>query len=196
VTSRAHPPSLVDLNVVAREVLVDLEAHLDEVGGRVELADLPTIQADPLQMRQLLQNLIGNALKFSSTQRPPLVRIRATPSHPGSPCVWEIFFEDNGIGFEEQYAERIFKMFQRVHDRGSYEGAGMGLAICRKIVERHGGAIAAKSSPGIGSTFIVKLPSQQRTQQHDSVALAANHTPMGGALHETAGPAHLHRDGG
>jgi signal transduction histidine kinase len=148
----------VDLDQVAREVSSDLEAHLSEVGGRIEVEALPTVEADPLQMRQLFQNLLGNALKFHRQDVPPSIRLRARRLN-GSPERWRLEFEDNGIGFEEKYLDRIFKLFQRLHERGVYEGAGMGLAICRKIVERHGGTITAQSAPGVGSTFVVELPS-------------------------------------
>jgi signal transduction histidine kinase len=106
-------------------------------------------------MRQLFQNLIGNALKFHKPDERPMVHVRSG-SDTDSGC--QIVIEDNGIGFEEQYLERIFAPFQRLHGRSSqYEGTGMGLAICQKIVERHGGSITARSEPGKGSTFIVTL---------------------------------------
>jgi signal transduction histidine kinase len=107
-------------------------------------------------MRQLIQNLVGNALKFHGKEK-PVVRIYGRP-RDGQ---YAIFVEDNGIGFEEKYLDRIFTPFQRLHGRGVYEGTGIGLAICRKIVDRHGGTITAKSSPGSGSTFIVTLPAKQ-----------------------------------
>ena len=121
-------------------------------------------------MRQLQQNLIGNALKFHKPEEPPLVKIRSRPldGHEGSPSsgpqsdgTWEITVEDNGIGFDEKYLDRIFTVFQRLHGRDTYEGTGIGLATCRKIVERHGGNITAKSTPGEGATFTVTLPASQ-----------------------------------
>lgn len=157
----------VNLEQVARDVVGDLEALIERVGARVEIERLPTIQADPLQMRQLFQNLIGNALKFRRPEEPPLVRVsgrfvhrrgeRPAGSRPEEESV-RILVEDNGIGFDDQDSERIFGVFQRLHTRDAYEGTGMGLAICRRIVERHGGTITARGKPGVGSTFEVILP--------------------------------------
>lgn len=163
VTTKARPAVLLDLNEVAREVVADLEARLITVGGRVDLEPLPRLEADPLQMRQLFQNLIGNALKFHRPDVPPVICVRAQAlgADPEHPAGWRLEFADNGIGFEEKYLDRIFKLFQRLHERGVYEGAGMGLAICRKIVERHHGTITAHSTPGSGSTFVVELPPKQ-----------------------------------
>lgn len=158
VTSQARTMVEIDLGQVAREVLSDLEGRLHATRGRVEIGALPRLESDPLQMRQLLQNLIGNALKFHRPGVPPAVVLASQP--PSNGCV-EIEVRDNGIGFEEKYLDRIFTPFQRLHGRGQYEGTGMGLAICRKIVERHGGAITARSTPGQGSTFIVTLPLRQ-----------------------------------
>lgn len=169
VTTKAQPFIPVDLNQVVREVLSDLEVHIQAVGGQVEVDQLPTIDVDPLQIRQLLQNLISNALKFHQTGLSPLIRISAQVSQPSSTTgdkvdaieVCQISIEDNGIGFDEKYLDRIFTVFQRLHYRNEYEGTGVGLAICRKIAERHGGSITAKSCPGSGSTFLVTLPVQQ-----------------------------------
>ena len=123
---------------------------------------LPTIDADPTQMRRLLQNLIGNALKFHRPEAPPLVKISAKRlDSPERGQRYQILVEDNGIGFDEKYLDRIFTPFQRLYSQGKYEGTGIGLAICRKIVERHGGSITAKSRPGQGATFIVTLPVKQ-----------------------------------
>jgi signal transduction histidine kinase len=161
-----------DLSAIAREVLTDLESRIEETGARVELGHLPVIQADELQMRQLLQNLIGNGLKFHRPDVPPLIEVngrdvpapgvadgatRAIEGDSTEPRC-EIVVKDNGIGFEEAYLDRIFNVFQRLHSRQEYEGTGMGLAICRKIAERHGGSITARSAPGAGATFIVTLP--------------------------------------
>jgi two-component system sensor kinase FixL len=167
----------VDLNQVAREVLDDLEARIVGTGGRVDLGDLPTIEADPLQMRQLLQNVIGNALKFCRPGEPPIVKIRnhliagAEPrlaaSAPSDSCC-RISVEDNGIGFDERYLDRIFAVFQRLHGRSEYEGAGIGLSVCRRIAERHGGSITATSRPGQGTTFIITLPVNQASGRNSS----------------------------
>jgi PAS domain S-box-containing protein len=157
VTTKGQPFVPVNLEQIAQEVAHDLEIRLHDAGGHIYIGELPTIDADPLQMRQLLQNLAGNALKFFRPGIAPLVRIDAAVSD--SRC--RITVEDNGIGFEEKYAERIFQMFERLHGRGSYEGTGIGLAICRRIAERHGGTIEARSKPGEGSTFTVTLPLKQ-----------------------------------
>lgn len=165
VTTKAQPFIAVDLALEAANVVSDLEARLRQTGGRVDLGPLPTVEADPLQMRQLLQNLVGNGLKFHKPGEPPVVRVggRVLNGAAGNglaPCC-EIAVSDNGIGFEEQYLDRIFEVFQRLHGRQEYEGTGMGLAICRKIVERHGGSITARSVPGQGTTFLVTLPMRQ-----------------------------------
>jgi len=165
ITTRAQPPVRVALSQVVQDVLSDLEARLTQVGGTVEVGELPTVEADALQMRQLLQNLVGNALKYHQDGVPPRIQVRATPVTPAA-SVWRLEVEDNGIGFEERYLDRIFNLFQRLHERGAYEGTGMGLAICRKIVERHGGTITARSYPGTGSTFIVELPAKQAAPAH------------------------------
>ena len=157
VTTKAQPKISVDLEQTTREVVGDLEARIADAGGRVEIGALPTVQADPLQMRQLMQNLIGNALKFRRPDEPPVVRVEGEPSNGEV----HIAVSDNGIGFDQKYVDRIFKLFQRLHERGAYEGSGMGLAICRKIVERHGGHITAQSEPGRGTTFLIDLPAGQ-----------------------------------
>jgi PAS domain S-box-containing protein len=170
VASKARPAVSVDLSRVAHEVVADLEERIRQTGGRVELGDLPTLEADPTQMRQLLQNLIGNALKFHAPDRPPLVQVRSglltepaggAHGEADAPSVCRITVQDNGIGFDERFRDRIFEVFQRLHGRGEYEGTGMGLAICRKIVERHGGRITAASVPGQGATFTATLPIRQ-----------------------------------
>jgi PAS domain S-box-containing protein len=154
VTTKAQPFVPVDLGQIAREVAHDLELRAHDAAGEISIGALPSIDADPLQMRQLLQNLVSNALKFHREGVPPRVDISGESDNGRV----RVVVRDNGIGFEEKYAERIFTMFERLHGRGSYEGTGIGLAICRKIAERHGGEIAARSTPGQGSTFIVTLP--------------------------------------
>jgi PAS domain S-box-containing protein len=165
VTSKAQPFALVDLGQVVQGVLSDLETRIERTGGRVEVAELPTIDADPLQMRQLLQNLIGNALKFNRAEETPVVTVQcrfgAGDEQSQSAGVCRIAVADNGIGFDEKHLDRIFAPFQRLHGRSEYEGTGIGLAICKKIAERHGGSITAESTPGAGATFIVILPVKQ-----------------------------------
>jgi two-component system sensor kinase FixL len=173
ITSRARDFVPVDLAQVAREVLGDLEVQIERVSGRVEVGNLPKIQADPLRIRQLLQNLMANALKFRRPDEAPVVKIEGRyverrARHGRAPAAAEqcrITVEDNGIGFDEQYRERIFGLFQRLHPRDEYEGAGIGLALCRKIVECHGGTISAHSTPGQGSVFEVLLPVRHGERQ-------------------------------
>jgi PAS domain S-box-containing protein len=163
VTTSAQPFGPVDLSKVAAEVLVDLETAVENSGGRVDVRPLPTIDADATQMRQLIQNLIGNALKFRDPGTAPVVILEAETDGQGDRC--RLIVKDNGIGFEEKYLDRIFNVFQRLHTRGTYEGTGIGLAVCRKIAERHGGSITAHSAPGQGSTFVVTLPLRQPTTE-------------------------------
>jgi signal transduction histidine kinase len=158
VTTRVQPFVRTDLARIAGEVIADLETSIAESGGRVEVGELPVIEADELQMRQLLQNLLGNAIKYRRKDAPPVVRLTCSS---GGPDCTIITVTDNGIGFNEKHAAKIFGMFVRLHGRAEYEGSGIGLAICRKIVERHGGTIAATSTAGQGATFTVTLPVTQ-----------------------------------
>ncbi len=158
VTSKAQPFRPTSLKSVLQEVMSDLEVRLGQCQGRVEVGELPVIEADALQMRQLFQNLMSNALKFHKPGEAPVVRVGSRPLGGG---YYEIYVEDNGIGFEQKYVDRIFKPFQRLQGRQEFEGTGMGLAICQKIVKRHKGEITARSVPGKGSTFIIQLPIQQ-----------------------------------
>jgi signal transduction histidine kinase len=160
VTTRAQPFELVDLNQVTGEVISDLELRIDQEAARVEVDSLPAVEADPLQMRQLLQNLISNALKFHRAGAAPVVRVsgEVQPGSNGDNPAVQIRVEDNGIGFDERFVDRIFQPFQRLVGQSEFEGSGIGLATCRKIVERHGGSLTAHSTPGEGSTFIVVLP--------------------------------------
>lgn len=171
VTTRAQPFTTVDLKVIAQEVVSDLETRIERTGGRVETGDLPVIEADPTQIRQLLQNLIGNALKFHRPDQPPVVTVRALRATDSEDEQWQIEIADNGIGFDEKYLDRIFAIFQRLHGREQYEGTGIGLAVCQKIVERHRGTITARSQPGQGTTFIVTLPAvQPKEKAHQASA--------------------------
>jgi light-regulated signal transduction histidine kinase (bacteriophytochrome) len=167
VTTKGRPFVSVDLGETVQGVLSDLEVRTQEAGARVEVGPLPTIDADPSQMRQLLQNLIGNALKFRREGVSPVVRVSGEVTTDraaggGAPREFcRLVVEDNGIGFDEKHADRIFGVFQRLHARTEYEGTGIGLAICRRVVERHGGSIAAESTPGEGSRFTALLPVRQ-----------------------------------
>ena len=173
VHTQGQPFRAVDVAQVVRDVLVDLEDQVERTRGRVEVGPLPTIQADPFQMRQLFQNLIGNALKFHRPEEPPVVRIEAEVGDPNAPrlpppddgTACRIIVRDNGIGFAPTYSEKIFEVFQRLHGRSEFEGSGMGLAISRRIVERHGGRISAHGQPGHGATFVVVLPLIRSTKE-------------------------------
>ena len=173
IGTNAEPHVPVDLDAVVQEVVGDLEVRIQETGAKVEVGDLPTIEADPTQMRQIFQNLIGNALKYRREGVATVVRVSAEvldgAAGPldGTPTkLCRIRFEDNGIGFEPQFADRIFGIFQRLHGRGEFEGTGVGLAICRKIAERHGGTISAEGRPGAGSCFTVTLPFDMQERSH------------------------------
>jgi PAS domain S-box-containing protein len=190
ITTQAQPFIPVDLNRIVPNVLLALEAKIQETQAEIKVEPLPTIEADPAQIYQLLQNLISNALKFHGSN-PPDIKIysqivvrsmssiqpsdsppaqadssqadpsqadpsQADPSQTEMLC--QILVEDQGIGFDEQYLDRIFKPFERLQSHNEYNGTGIGLAICRKIAERHKGSVTAKSKPGYGATFIVSLP--------------------------------------
>ena len=150
-----HPFGAVDLDDLLREVMDDFEEKTRQMGGTIGLGTFAAIEGDRTQLRQLFQNLIANALKYRQKSIPPLVEVKGRML-PGK--IYEITVQDNGIGFEEKHAERIFQPFVRLHGRHEYDGTGIGLATCEKIVARHGGRIIAKSRPGEGSIFIVQLP--------------------------------------
>jgi len=149
----SHHP--VDLKDVISQVLTVLETRIDETHSKIEVGSLPVIECDQMQMAQLFQNLISNALKFHKKDEPPVIRIshRLVENR-----FHEIRVQDQGIGFDEKHLDRIFKPFERLHGNNEYEGTGMGLAICQKIVQRHGGKLTAQSSSEKGTTFIVSLP--------------------------------------
>lgn len=176
VTTKAQPFKPLDFAEVVEGVVSDLEVRIEQTNAIVEIGKLPKLEADESQMRQLMQNLIGNALKFSKRDETPHIKIYSeqftnsigafsfngefhTTEAADDFC--KIIVEDNGIGFEEKYLDRIFTVFQRLHGRGEYEGSGVGLAVCRKIVERHNGEITAESEPQKGAKFIVTLPLKQ-----------------------------------
>jgi PAS domain S-box-containing protein len=153
--ARAERVQPVDMLPVVFGVVADLQERIAQSHARIELAPVPKVMADPVQVRQLMQNLVANALKFQHPDSSPEVVIEGRTTDQG---LCQISVRDNGIGFEEKYLERIFRPFQRLHGRSEYEGSGMGLAICRKVVARHGGTITAHSRPGEGSTFVVTFP--------------------------------------
>ena len=158
----ALPFQPVDLNTVIAEVLSDLEFQIRRSGGEVEVLELPVIDADPLQMHRLMQNLINNALKFQPKGGKPSVKVSCVQRTPASV---QIRVEDNGIGFDEELAGSLFSPFKRLVGNVDYEGSGIGLSICRKIVERHHGEITARSQRGQGTTFMITLPVHQNSSK-------------------------------
>mgnify|MGYP000846749943 FL=1 len=158
ISTDAKPFTRVDLNTIVSEVLTDLDQALERTGGKVETENLPVIEADPLQIRQLFQNLIANAVKFQPPDQQPQIRVYSEKTDPQTV---RITVQDNGIGFDSAHIDNLFQPFRRLVSRQDYEGNGMGLAICRKIVERHGGKINVDSVMGQGAKFIVTLPVHQ-----------------------------------
>lgn len=181
VESKARPFETVNLDTVLAEVLSDLENSIQDTGGQISVDELPTVQADPVQMHQLLQNLIGNGLKFRRRDAPPRVQVRckvvANDDQEALPniavehtCV--ISVSDNGIGFDNKYIDRIFNIFQRLHSHDEYEGSGIGLAICRKIAERHNGMLTGEGRVGDGATFTLKIPVRQPNNPINNKAIS------------------------
>lgn len=157
VTTNVHPPEPINLAAVLDDVTSDLGLILRETGGRVDIGPLPEVVADPTQMRQLLQNLVQNALKYRRNGVAPVVRVEGHTVPIGAPKRVVLTVADNGRGFDPKDAERIFQPFQRLVGR-DIEGTGFGLPIVRKIAERHGGTVTATATPGAGATFTVTLP--------------------------------------
>lgn len=167
VTSRQRELEPVDLNQVIEELLENLEIAISARDARIDIDKLPVIDGDTSQLRQMFANLLSNSLKFTAPEKTPHIKITyhlMTPNpEDENEKTARIDVQDNGIGFEEQYKDRIFNLFQRLHGRDEYTGTGIGLAICRKIVERHGGSIEVKSEPGAGTCFSIFLPINQNT---------------------------------
>lgn len=170
VNTRASPFVQINLNDVARDVMQDLDSRIREAGAAITIDPLPTIVADRTQMHQLFQNLVSNAIKFRRPDVEPIVHITSEETVidrngllvPGV----RITVGDNGIGFDERYLDRIFKIFQRLHGREEYDGTGIGLSICQRIVTRHNGSITATSAPGGGAAFIITLPTAQTIEDN------------------------------
>jgi light-regulated signal transduction histidine kinase (bacteriophytochrome) len=170
LTRRNQPFVRSDLNQILLTVLSDLDLKIEDKQAVIELEDLPEMEVIPSQISQLFNNLINNSLKFSHLEVLPVVKIKAEKlsglsrrrlNLDAKHNYWQIQVMDNGIGFEQEYAEKIFIIFQRLYGRSEYEGTGIGLAICKKIVENHGGLISAESSPGNGAVFTIILPENQ-----------------------------------
>jgi signal transduction histidine kinase/PAS domain-containing protein len=158
------PPAFITINLnnLVQHVLNDLEATINEKKATVLVGELPAVKGDPVQLRQLFQNLLSNSLKYSKENDPPVIAIKSEivrkERNVANDTYYSIEIQDNGIGFEQQNAERIFKVFQRLHGRSEYPGTGIGLAIVQKVVENHNGSITAESEPEKGATFKVYLP--------------------------------------
>jgi signal transduction histidine kinase len=166
LTTRAEPFQRVAISPLVQEVLADLSVSIEEKQARIEVGELPELVVDRAQMRQLLQNLLTNALKFIRPGVVPRVWVRAQhlSPHNNKEPAWCLSVEDNGIGIEPQYFERIFQIFQRLHTRDAYPGSGIGLALCQKIVHRHDGYIEVHSQPDEGARFEVYLPQLQESE--------------------------------
>lgn len=166
----------IDLTKIVTEVITDMDEEVRLKSAKIEVSNLPILKVNPGLIKPLFQNLIGNALKYCKKDTVPTVSIKAdiglktlTKGSDLSRNYCRIFVEDNGIGFDQRYAEEIFGMFKRLHRNSEFEGTGIGLALCKKIVEQHNGYISARSKPGEGSTFIISLPVQH---QADPVPLS------------------------
>ena len=157
VGTEAKPLEPVDLEVALRDTLKDLEIRIEDSGGTVTHEPLPTVQADPVQIRQLLSNLVANGIKFHAPGQPPIVSIAAMRDGPE----WRFTVRDNGIGIDPAYFKNLFQIFKRLHSGDEYSGTGIGLAVCKKIVERHGGHIWVESTLGQGSRFLFTLPAME-----------------------------------
>ncbi|EFL87612.1 PAS-domain containing protein [Ahrensia sp. R2A130] len=170
VSSKERKLEEIDLSAIVAGVVSDLQVRIEETGASVDVTALPTIEGDPTQMRQLMQNLISNALKFTREDVTPVVSITASTQggvdETGMPVrTCTLVFSDNGIGFENRFAEQIFTIFQRLHGRSEYAGTGIGLTTCRKIAERHHGTISAQGEIGEGATFTVTMPLKQPKEE-------------------------------
>ena len=154
VTTRAKPMVSCDTETILREVMQDMETGISQEQARITAAPLPSTYGDATQLRQVLQNLLSNAIKFHHPERTPEVTVAAEDV---SDTEWTLVVRDNGIGFDERYAEKLFQPFQRLHQKEGYKGTGIGLAIVKKILDRHGAAVTVNSTPGEGTTFRIRF---------------------------------------
>lgn len=159
VTTQSSPVNVVDLNDLMAQVCSNLELTIQEQNAQITIEQLPPVRGDASQLGQVFQNLVSNALKFVDSDTAPVIIVRSEPS--ASPDMICIVVADQGIGIEPQYTERIFAPFQRLHGRQAYAGSGIGLAIVRKIVQRHGGSVEAEANPGGGTRMVVLLPAAE-----------------------------------
>ncbi|MBI4971004.1 MAG: GHKL domain-containing protein [Candidatus Omnitrophica bacterium] len=160
LTSRTFEMKPVDLMGIVREVISDLEVRIQESNALIEVGKLPAITADSKQIYHLFLNLISNAIKFRKKEESPRIIVRSLEEEEAGHVT--IVVEDNGIGFEQQFADQIFKPFERLHSQSDYEGSGLGLSICQRIVMAHGGCINARGVAGKGSMFIITLPKVEK----------------------------------
>jgi signal transduction histidine kinase len=166
VSSGGQPFQQVDLHQLTLDVVEDLEARINHTKAKVNIDKnkLPTLEADPTQMRQLIQNLISNALKYHRQDIAPIVEITSRPLRDG---FWEIMVKDNGIGIEAQQINLVFHPFERANSGALFEGTGMGLAICKRIVDRHAGSIHVVSQPDKGTSFVILLPEKHKERRRN-----------------------------
>jgi light-regulated signal transduction histidine kinase (bacteriophytochrome) len=157
VGRREKPLVLTDAGERVKTALANLEVAVNETGASIVCEKLPQVMADPVQLTQVFQNLLSNALKFCGSRRPNIHVSARRSNERQDPPRWIFSIQDNGIGIEPQFQERVFEIFQRLHTRNEYAGNGMGLAITKKIIERHGGTIWVESTPGAGTTFFFTL---------------------------------------
>jgi light-regulated signal transduction histidine kinase (bacteriophytochrome) len=157
----------VDLNLIVQDVIIDLQERLEGRDAKISLGKLPTVNGVPFQLTQLVNNLLENALKFSKRDTRPILKIFSEPTSTAEikklnldtkKLYWKISISDNGVGFNDAHGKKIFEVFQRLHNRKEYQGTGIGLAIVKKIVLNHNGAVTAQSKLGAGATFNVYLP--------------------------------------
>jgi light-regulated signal transduction histidine kinase (bacteriophytochrome) len=173
VTTKAQPFQALELATIMDEVINDLQIAIEEAGGRIDVGPLPIVDADATQIRQLFQNLLSNSLKFRKKDTPIVIKVEGRilkmdvgNEHDVECC--EIKICDNGIGFDNKYADKIFAIFQRLHGKSEYEGTGIGLATCRKIVDRHSGTIKAEGVVGEGAQFTIVMPTRQNETEQSS----------------------------
>jgi light-regulated signal transduction histidine kinase (bacteriophytochrome) len=175
IGTRGKPFLSTDSDRAAHEAIANLQAAAEDCGAQIACDHLPVLRADAFQLVQLFQNLIANAIKFRS-DKPPVVQVRAEKLDR----IWVFHVSDNGIGIEKQYYEHIFRLFQRLHTRTAYPGTGIGLALCQKIVERHGGRIWVESEPGRGSTFSFTIPEREEVSHERSPEGTSHRDSVGG----------------
>ena len=165
LSTKDQPFIAIELFKIVKDVLSDLDILIEKKKAKIEISQLPVIEADPIQIQQLFQNLITNALKFQKPEQTPVIKISHKMKVDSGQKYCEIYVEDNGIGIEKNYCEKIFSIFQRLHGRNEYEGTGIGLAICKKVVEIHNGRISVESILGKGTKFMIVLPIKQNKEK-------------------------------